>query len=230
MILLLEIFNESTASDEAKKRGLISKGWGYWANSSGEIVARTVDGKLEYIFDKETDPDHPQHRPSGRSGRAGKAPDSHLQQNYGLALNFALRAHGDQMYGDKPYKYHLLKVFQLAQGGTTASRQAALLHDVLEDTSVTKEQLEKQFGPKVAHIVDLVTKRPNEPNASYYDRINTDREAVFVKLCDRLANATEGEKNDKYAADYPLFKQKLHIKGEYQTYWWRLDKLLANKG
>lgn len=58
-IKLTTILNESNAAEEAKKRGLISKAFGYWANKAGKIIARTVNDKLEPVktdSDQDTKP------------------------------------------------------------------------------------------------------------------------------------------------------------------------------
>ena len=68
------------------------------------------------------------------------------------ALDFAVRAHGDQVRkGTKiPYVSHLLGVAGLVfeGGGDEELAIAGLLHDVLEDTSASEEQLEETFGPR----------------------------------------------------------------------------------
>lgn len=206
---LRDILNESDASEEAKKKGLVGKGWGRWYNKQGDLVAKTVDGKLEYVQKKEptnVGVDEPQ---------------------IDKTVSFAIRVHGDQKYGDKPYEYHLKQVFDNAVkfGGSLAARQAAILHDTLEDTAVTKPELEAQFGPKVAHLVDLLTNQPSKENT--YRRIRTDPEAVFVKLCDRLANVSEGQKNGKYRKEHSLFKSILYRRGEYDTLWHAIDAALG---
>src|SRR5262245_54479172 len=80
-----------------------------------------------------------------------------------------------------------------------ASIAAALLHDVVEDTSVTKEQVEQAFGHEVAHLVDGVTKltaleaqTKEEAQVGTYRKMfiamADDPRVVLVKLADRLHN------------------------------------------
>lgn len=220
---LTEILNtalsESDASDEAQKKGLVSKGWGRWYDADGNFVAQTVDGKLKYIFKKE---------PTHSNDMNGATDLVKNQEKYiNKAATLAIQAHGDQKYGNHPYSYHLKKVYNNAVqfGGTVVSKLAAILHDTLEDTQLPKQELEKAFGPKVAHVVDLLTNRPSKEET--YKRIRTDPEAVFVKLCDRLANVTEGQKNDKYRNEQHLFKSILYRPGEYESLWHAIDKALA---
>ena len=143
------------------------------------------------------------------------------------AAKFALKAHGNQKYGSHPYGYHLEKVYKNAvrYGGSGPSLQAAWLHDTIEDTPITKADVARAFGGNVAKIVDLVSNRPSKETTN--KRIRTSKDAVFVKLCDRLANTTEGQKNDKYRKAHPLFKSILYRKGEFDALWKAIDKALG---
>lgn len=142
------------------------------------------------------------------------------------AAEFALTAHGDQMYGPLPYSYHLgmVVVNVVMYGGGSVAQMAGWLHDTIEDTDVTKDAIAYEFGDDVAEIVDLVSNRPTQEETNH--RIRTSRDAVFVKLCDRLANVTEGKKNDKYRKAHPLFKSILYRKGEFDGLWKAIDKAL----
>jgi (p)ppGpp synthase/HD superfamily hydrolase len=67
--------------------------------------------------------------------------------------------------------------------------QIALLHDVLEDTSITKEELLQHFNPQVVHGVDLMTKRKNQPIHEYLQRIKDGpKDIALIKICDRITN------------------------------------------
>ena len=64
---------------------------------------------------------------------------------------------------------------------------AALLHDLVENTPVTVEEVEKRFGPQVAGLVEAVTKRPGETAAAAAARAESaGREALLLRLTDRL--------------------------------------------
>ena len=91
---------------------------------------------------------------------------------------------------------------------------AALLHDVVEDTETSKEDLEKEFGPVVASLVDGVTKinninvsTDNEYLTSYYKKIivgmSEDVRVIIIKLADRLHNM-----RTLYALDHEKQKRK----------------------
>ncbi|MGB5033202.1 MAG: HD domain-containing protein, partial [Saprospiraceae bacterium] len=79
-----------------------------------------------------------------------------------LAFEFALTAHGNQRRkSGEPYITHPLEVARICyeeMGLGYKSVIAALLHDVVEDTPVTLEQVDKHFGNKIAKIVDGLTK------------------------------------------------------------------------
>jgi guanosine-3',5'-bis(diphosphate) 3'-pyrophosphohydrolase len=117
------------------------------------------------------------------------------------AFAFAKACHGDQLRptGD-PYERHLLEAVEvLAEGAGVLDRDllvTALLHDVVEDTGCSLDQVRDRFGPGVAELADWVTKTdPPEggdreaARVAYLRRLSgAPREAVLVKLADRLSN------------------------------------------
>lgn len=87
----------------------------------------------------------------------------------------------------------------LELGLDTTSIAAALLHDVVEDTEVTLEEIEKEFGKETAHLVDGVTKlgkivlsTQEEQQAENLRKMllamSQDIRVMLIKLCDRLHN------------------------------------------
>ncbi len=119
------------------------------------------------------------------------------------AYEFALKAHGDQkrMSGE-PYIIHPVEVAYII---TTLELDdesicAGLLHDVVEDTSVTREELKEEFGDSIVELVDGVTKLGKI--ASYVDKeeeqvenyrkffmaMAKDIRVLMIKLADRLHN------------------------------------------
>ena len=77
------------------------------------------------------------------------------------AYERAQTAHaGQYRKSGQPYIVHCVSVAQiLAQMGMDATTiAAALLHDVVEDTGITSADIEQEFGPKIAELVDGVTK------------------------------------------------------------------------
>ncbi|MBI2140961.1 bifunctional (p)ppGpp synthetase/guanosine-3',5'-bis(diphosphate) 3'-pyrophosphohydrolase [Candidatus Woesearchaeota archaeon] len=118
----------------------------------------------------------------------------------GRAYDFAMAAHAGQkrMSGDE-YFEHVLNVAYILSGMHMDSETiaAALLHDVLEDTKTSKEQLKREFGSAVASIVEGVTKKialktTREDRAENIRKVLLatikDIRVILVKLADRLHN------------------------------------------
>ncbi|MBI4086045.1 MAG: bifunctional (p)ppGpp synthetase/guanosine-3',5'-bis(diphosphate) 3'-pyrophosphohydrolase [Candidatus Liptonbacteria bacterium] len=119
----------------------------------------------------------------------------------GRAYAFAERAHAGQMRksGD-PYFTHLLATAETLERWRMdeATIAAGLLHDVVEDTAVTAEELKKAFGDEIAFLVDGVTKlsrikyRGAEGKVENLRKmimaISQDLRVLFIKLADRLHN------------------------------------------
>lgn len=117
------------------------------------------------------------------------------------AVEFARLHHGDQRRKTGvPYLEHLLEALQvLVEGAGIASPDvlvAAVLHDVVEDTPVTLEEVSTEFGPRVAELVGWVTipaPGPGETKSAvrqaYLRRLrDAPPDAVLVKLADRASN------------------------------------------
>jgi (p)ppGpp synthase/HD superfamily hydrolase len=104
------------------------------------------------------------------------------------AVEFAARAHNGQVdkRGD-PYLFHLLRVSRAVMAATHNEQAtiAALLHDVLEDTSVTEDQIWLTFGPVVLDTVKAVTRKNGDSYRGYIDSIVAKGgNAVLIKLSD----------------------------------------------
>jgi GTP diphosphokinase / guanosine-3',5'-bis(diphosphate) 3'-diphosphatase len=118
------------------------------------------------------------------------------------AWDFCVQHHKGQMRASgEPYIIHPLEVAEvLAEMKLDATAIAAgLLHDAVEDTPATSEQVEADFGDQVAHIVEGVTKIDKIQFANREDRqaenvrkmllaMVTDVRVVLIKLADRLHN------------------------------------------
>ena len=118
------------------------------------------------------------------------------------AYNFAKNEHGDQCRrSGEPYIIHPLNVaYILADIGLDDSTIcAALLHDVIEDTEITSEDLRKEFGQEIDEMVEGVTKLSNiqfesieEQQAEDYRKMflamGKDIRVILIKLADRLHN------------------------------------------
>src|SRR5262249_54463802 len=111
------------------------------------------------------------------------------------AYEVAQAAHAGQMRDEgTPYIVHptrvaLCLVDELGLYSPTLIC-SALLHDVIEDSDVTREDIEESFDEDIAEIVWLLTKFEEVSLREYLARIEAAREtgAAIVKLCDRLDN------------------------------------------
>jgi len=119
------------------------------------------------------------------------------------AYEFGRQAHdGHTRYSGEPYFIHPSAVaLHLAELGMDAPTiAAALLHDAIEDTEVTHEEVEKEFGPEVLFLVEGVTKlgqhkyQGTERHAESLRRLlvatAADVRVLIVKLADRYHNMT----------------------------------------
>lgn len=118
------------------------------------------------------------------------------------AFDLALENHKDmRRKSGEPYIYHPIAVAQIAAeeiGLGTTSIVCALLHDVVEDTEITLEEVEQMFGKKVARIIDGLTKISGifDPNSSMQAEnfrkmlltLADDVRVILIKLADRLHN------------------------------------------
>ena len=124
------------------------------------------------------------------------------------ARDFAVEAHGDQPYGDKPYVEHLSAVVRTLQDfdAPTSCLVAAWLHDVVEDTAATIEQVRSEFGEEVASLVWAVTGEGNGDRRAHTDsicrKVAAYPDAAMVKLADRIANIEACEVGDQHYLRY----------------------------
>ena len=136
--------------------------------------------------------------------RALKPLTSDEEQGILRAYTMAREAHaGTRRKSGEPYIFHplavaLIAVKEVGLGPTAVI--AALLHDVVEDTDITIDELRMVFGERVAKIVDGVTKiddvmllqQSESKQAENYRKILlsmcNDAYVIFLKLCDRLHN------------------------------------------
>ncbi len=137
------------------------------------------------------------------------------------ALAFATLAHGDQKrkYTGVMYIVHPIEVMEIVKTvpHDDAMLAAALLHDVVEDTDVTIEEIEESFGSDVASLVADLTdvSKPEDGNRKF--RKAMDREhsakssarAQTVKLADLISNSADILENDPNFAKVFLAEKEL---------------------
>jgi guanosine-3',5'-bis(diphosphate) 3'-pyrophosphohydrolase len=118
------------------------------------------------------------------------------------AFNLAVNAHRDvRRKSGEPYIFHPLAVARICGdeiGLGTTSIVCALLHDTVEDTSITLDDIEKMFGGKIKSIIDGLTKISGEfdftssSQAENFKKmfltIPDDVRVILIKLADRLHN------------------------------------------
>ena len=154
-----------------------------------------------------------------------------------------------------PYEFHLKMVAKNAQKfgkavaeicfpGEQLSGKDILLaawgHDLIEDTRVSYNDVAKALGPKVADIIYAVTNekgknRSERANDKYYEGIRNTSGAVFVKLCDRIANVEYSKmtgsrmfeiykkENDDFLVKLGFINGQAHLYGELSKH---LEKIL----
>ena len=136
--------------------------------------------------------------------RALKPLTSEAEAQITRAFQIAKKAHaGTRRKSGEPYIFHPLAVAHIAVaevGLGPIAAVCALLHDVVEDTEITLDELRILFGDRVATIVDGVTKiddvmvmqQAESKQAENYRKILlsmcNDAYVIFLKLCDRLHN------------------------------------------
>ncbi|HVS17322.1 MAG TPA: HD domain-containing protein, partial [Planctomycetota bacterium] len=118
------------------------------------------------------------------------------------AHEFGAKLHqGQHRTSGEPYIYHPLAVARILAGMRLdhTTLMAALLHDVIEDTAISKEDLARQFGTDVAQLVDGVSKFQKvegqtraEAQAESVRKLllamTQDLRVILIKLADRLHN------------------------------------------
>ena len=124
------------------------------------------------------------------------------KQTIRKAFDMALECHKDmRRKSGEPYIYHPIAVAQIAAeeiGLGTTSIVCALLHDVVEETDISLEDIERDFGKKVARIIDGLTKisgifgTSNSLQAENFRKmlltLADDVRVILIKLADRLHN------------------------------------------
>jgi len=159
------------------------------------------------------------------------------------AVNLACDAHKDQLYGDQPYETHLrmvtgvLWLFGIVSDEMMA---AGWLHDALEDTKLTKDEIAAQCGERVAEIVWRVTDEPGanrkERKLKTYPKTRQDQDALILKLADRIANVkhclrTNSGLLSMYRKEHATFQRELRpacTTTEAAAMWAWLDEHLSS--
>lgn len=141
-----------------------------------------------------------------------------------------------------PYEFHLRMVAQVAKDfihlipnsndGEDSIQDSIILaaygHDLIEDTRVSYNDVKEVLGFETAEIVYAVSNekgknRKERANDNYYKGIVNTRGAIFVKLCDRIANVqyskmTKSRMFEMYKKENPEFTKALGLRGDGVDY------------
>ena len=159
------------------------------------------------------------------------------------AKEFAIAAHADQKYGDKPYIVHLQAVVNNVQSYGVIAQVVAYLHDVVEDTEVSYEDVKNAFGEFVADCVAIVTDEPGEDRKQRkkmtYEKmaqVSGDLElALTVKAADRLANIQACAKGSNarlmavYKSEHAVFTEAVYRMGLCDDIWEKIRTIMGDE-
>ena len=107
------------------------------------------------------------------------------------AINFAREKHKGQLDDEgKDYFFHLEQVVDILQSVTDDEEiiASAYLHDTLEDTNTTYNELVEEFGVVVADLVNEVTHEGQKDEKGFYFPRLKSKKAILIKFADRLSN------------------------------------------
>lgn len=129
------------------------------------------------------------------------------------AARIAYEAHKDQFdHIGMPYVFH---PFHLAeQMDDEILTCAAFLHDVVEDTDVTFDDLEKEFPSEVIRLLKLLTHEKEEDYMDYIRRVAKDPQARKIKIADMTHNTDAGR-----AAMLTSDEAREYFKNKYSKAW-----------
>ena len=118
------------------------------------------------------------------------------------ALRIATEAHkGQTDKAGEPYINHPLTVESMVS--EEDEKIVALLHDVVEDSNITLDDLSKEgFSPAIVSAIDAITKRDGEDTAHYTERVRLNPIARRVKIADLTHNSDLSRIPDPQPEDY----------------------------
>ncbi|MDR2698627.1 MAG: DUF6434 domain-containing protein [Candidatus Methanoplasma sp.] len=146
--------------------------------------------------------------------------DLPFEQEYEKALRIATKAHeGQKSKTGEDYIMHPIAVSGFCR--TERAKIAALLHDVVEDTAVTLDDLRREgFAEDILTAVDCVSKREGEELDDYLQRVASDDIATEVKFADMRHNGSR----------WPAGRPKEEAEKNFRKYSKRAGKLLLLVG
>lgn len=148
-----------------------------------------------------------------------------MEELINKAKSFATSKHQGQKYGNHTYSYHLEEVYQLTcEAGLSISFQVgAYLHDVLEDTTATAEELKEEFNEEILKMVVCVSgfgKNRKERTQDIIDKLTQNPQYIDLKICDRIVNMRQSKLTnlklyEMYCKELPKFEQLINLSSNY---------------
>ena len=156
---------------------------------------------------------------------------------------FALKHHSEQKYGEHPYVVHLDVVAELVRQYGETAVIIAYLHDVVEDTSASLDDIEIVFGGLVADAVAILTDEPGKDRQERKEKTyrkmaqvcGKTEIALLVKAADRLANMRACIVDNKegllaiYQKEHPFFQKAAFRPGLCDEIWDQLNVLISKE-
>ena len=136
-----------------------------------------------------------------------------IQLKLMTAASISMQKHGDQLddCGNNYFDAHVKQVASLIALVNPNDHNliiAALLHDTIEDTNTTEQEIRSIFGDDVADLVMEVTHEGKKDSKGYYfPRLKTKR-GILLKFADRLSNLSRMENWDEKRQNQYLRKSK----------------------
>lgn len=131
---------------------------------------------------------------------------------------FAKQAHGNQRDDDGAlyFEAHIVPMANIFRVMNCSSEvvAAGFLHDVIEDCGVTYETLANRFGKKIADLVNEVTHEGKPDKIGYYFPRLKSKDAVIIKLADRISNLTR-------MGSWDIGRQEHYLK---KTRFWKVSE------
>lgn len=116
-----------------------------------------------------------------------------MQEKIKKARDLAIKHHSGQLYNTYNYSYHLDQVYDLICKANLDNdfKIGAFLHDTLEDTSLTYDEIKKDYGKNVADMVLTVSgfgENRKEKHLDMKNKLTANIEYVNLKMADRIVN------------------------------------------
>src|ERR1700761_3849731 len=222
------------------------------ATSARKYIDAVLEQSFRHLFGPTATPEQPRKHEVVSIAKLTSMLSAYLKKNelkeVKAAFHFSDEAHlGQYRQSGQPYITHPVAVAEICADWKldAQSIMAALLHDVMEDQGVTKTELAERFGPKVAELVDGLSKldkmefrNREEAQAENFRKMllamARDVRVILVKLADRLHNmrtlgAVPPEKRRRVAREtMDIYAPIAHRLGLNNTYRELQDLSFAN--